>query len=218
MTQYNTLNIKQSNSQVNKLKYGIRSGTEVTLKLSENVIGDSNNEINFSHKFLSTNTQVARLCKVIANGLSANIKLSKTHLDQIVQSEGFLGRRLGQLLKNGMLMKNILKSLAKSVLMTLELAAALATDGVIPKKTFESGMRTFIISNDVMKIVKSLVETGLLIKGISKIIKDAVKNQKDGFLKMLLGTLGASLLGNLLTDKGTIRPAEGMNCFGQVFK
>ena len=61
-------------------------------------------------------------------------------------------------------------------------------------------MRTFIISNDVMKIVKSLVETGLLIKGISKIIKDAVKNQKDGFLKMLLGTLGASLLGNLLTD------------------
>ena len=139
-------------------------------------------------------------------------------MDQIVQSEGFLGRRLGQLLKNGMLMKNILKSLAKSVLMTLELAAALATDGVIPKKTFESGMRTFIISNDVMKIVKSLVETGLLIKGISKIIKDAVKNQKDGFLKMLLGTLGASLLGNLLADKGTIRPAEGMNCFGQVFK
>ena len=204
MTQYNTLNIKQSNSQVNKLKYGIRSGTEVTLKLSENVIGDSNNEINFSHKFLSTNTQVARLCKVIANGLSANIKLSKTHLDQIVQSEGFLGRRLGQLLKNGMLMKNILKSLAKSVLMTLELAAALATDGVIPKKTFESGMRTFIISNDVMKIVKSLVETGLLIKGISKIIKDAVKNQKDGFLKMLLGTLGASLLGNLLTAKGKL--------------
>ena len=204
MTQYNTLNIKQSNSQVNKLKYGIRSGTEVTLKLSENVIGDSNNEINFSHKFLSTNTQVARLCKVIANGLSANIKLSKTHLDQIVQSEGFLGRRLGQLLKNGMLMKNILKSLAKSVLMTLELAAALATDGVIPKKTFESGLRTFIISNDVMKIVKSLVETGLLIKGISKIIKDAVKNQKDGFLKMLLGTLGASLLGNLLTAKGKL--------------
>ena len=218
MTQYNTLNIKQSNSQVNKLKSGIKSGTEVTLKFSENVIGDSNDETNFSHKFLSTNTQVARLCKVIANGLSANIKLSKTHLDQIVQSEGFLGRRLGQLLKNGMLMKNILKSLAKSVLMTLELAAALATDGVIPKKTFESGMRTFIISNDVMKIVKSLVETGLLIKGISKIIKDAVKNQKDGFLKMLLGTLGASLLGNLLTDKGTIRPAEGMNCFGQVFK
>ena len=178
MTQYNTLNIKQSNSQVNKLKYGIRSGTEVTLKLSENVIGDSNNEINFSHKFLSTNTQVARLCKVIANGLSANIKLSKTHLDQIVQSEGFLGRRLGQLLKNGMLMKNILKSLAKSVLMTLELAAALATDGVIPKKTFESGLRTFIISNDVMKIVKSLVKTGLLTKGISEIIKDAVKKKK----------------------------------------
>ena len=125
-------------------------------------------------------------------------------MDQIVQSEGFLGRRLGQLLKNGMLMKNILKSLAKSVLMTLELAAALATDGVIPKKTFESGLRTFIISNDVMKIVKSLVKTGLLTKGISEIIKDAVKKKKGGFLKMLLGTLGASLLGNLLTAKGKL--------------
>ena len=61
-------------------------------------------------------------------------------------------------------------------------------------------MRTFIISNDVMKIVKSPVETGLLIKGISEIIKDAIKKQKGGFLKMLLGTLGASLFGNLLTD------------------
>ena len=65
-------------------------------------------------------------------------------------------------------------------------------------------MRTFIISNDVMKIVKSLVETGLLIKGISEIIKDAIKKQKGGFLKMLLGTLGASLLGNLLTAKGKL--------------
>ena len=77
MTQYNTLNVKLSNSQLNKLKSGIKNGTEVTLKISSNVVGDSNDENNFSHKLLLTNTQVSRLCKAFANGSSANIKLSK---------------------------------------------------------------------------------------------------------------------------------------------
>ena len=63
--------------------------------------------------------------------------------------------------------------------------------------------------NDIMKIVKYLEESGLLIKGISKTIKDEAKEQKGGFLGMLLGTLGASLLWNLLTGKGTIRVGEG---------
>ena len=78
---------------------------------------------------------------------------------------------------------------------------------------FESGVTTSIISNeemnDIMKIIKSLEQTGLLTKGISKIIKNEAKEQKGGFLGMLLGTLGASLLGNLLTGKGTIRASEG---------
>ena len=63
--------------------------------------------------------------------------------------------------------------------------------------------------NDIMNIVKSLEESGLLIKGFSETIKDEAKEQKGGFLSMLLGTLGASLLGNLLTGKGTIRASEG---------
>ena len=58
MTQYNTLNVKLSNSQLNKLKSGIKDNTEVTLKISSNVVGDSNNENNFPHKLLLTNTQV----------------------------------------------------------------------------------------------------------------------------------------------------------------
>ena len=58
MTQYNILNVKSSNSQLNKLKSGIKHGTEVTLKLSSNVVGDSNDENNFPHKLLLTNTQV----------------------------------------------------------------------------------------------------------------------------------------------------------------
>ena len=77
MTQYNTLNVKLSNSQLNKLKSGITNGTEVSLKFSLNVFGDSNDENNFPHKVLLTNTRVSRLSKAFANNSSANIKLSK---------------------------------------------------------------------------------------------------------------------------------------------
>ena len=62
MTQHNTLNINLSNSQPNKLKSGIKDGTEVTLKISSNVAGDSNDENNFPHQLLLTNTQVSKLC------------------------------------------------------------------------------------------------------------------------------------------------------------
>ena len=74
---------------------------------------------------------------------------------------------------------------------------------------FRSGNTTLIVSNeemnDIMKIINSLEESGLLIKGVSEAIKNEAKEQKGGFLGMILGTLGASLLGNLLTGKGTIR-------------
>ena len=83
MTQYKTLHVKLSNSQLNKLKSGIKNGTEVTLKLSSNVVGDSNDENNFSHKLLLTNTQVSMLRKAFTNNSSANIKLSKIQLHKI---------------------------------------------------------------------------------------------------------------------------------------
>ena len=76
MTQYNSLNVKLSNSQLNKLKSAIESETEVVLRLSTNMVGD--NETNFSHKLLLTNKQVANLRKAFANHLSTDIKLSKT--------------------------------------------------------------------------------------------------------------------------------------------
>ena len=117
MTQYNTLNVKLSNLQINKLKSGIKNGTEVTLKLSSNVVGDSNDDNNFLHKLLLTNTQVSKLRKPLTN----DIKLSKTQLHKIGKSGGFLGRLFGPLLKTGLpLMKNVLKPLAKSVLILLE--------------------------------------------------------------------------------------------------
>ena len=139
MTQYNTLNVKLSNSQLNKLKSGIKNGTEVTLKISSNVVGDSNDQNNFPHKLLLTNTKVLRLRKTFANGLSANINLSKTQLHKIRQSGGFLGRLSGSLLETGLsLIGNVPKLLAKSVLIPLGLtAAASATDADIHKKIFD---------------------------------------------------------------------------------
>ena len=106
------------------------------MKLSSSVIGNHDDENNFPHKLLLITTQVSRLCEGFANGLSANIKLSRTQLHKIEQSGGFLGRLLGPLLKNGLpLIGNELKPLDKSLLMLLGLtAAASVKDGAIHKK------------------------------------------------------------------------------------
>ena len=103
-------------------------------------------------------------------------------------------------------MKNVIKPLAKSVLIPLRLTeAASAADAGIHKKILRSGNTTLIISNnemeDIIKIVNSLGDSGLLLEGVSKTVQNEVKEQKGGFLSMLLGTLGASLLGNLLRGK-----------------
>ena len=77
MTQYKTLNVKLSCSQL-QLKSGIKNGTEVTLNLSSNLIGSSNDETSFPHKLLLNDTQVSEICKAFANSSLANIKFSKT--------------------------------------------------------------------------------------------------------------------------------------------
>ena len=160
MTQYNTLNVKLSTSQLSELKPGVKNVTEVTLKISSNVVGDSNDENNFLHKLLLTNTQVSKLRKAFANNSSANLKLSKTHLQKIGQSGQFLDRLLGPLLKTGLpLMGNVVKPLSKIVLIPLGLtAAASEIDAAIckKKKMFGSGppsdlawhTATIIISNE----------------------------------------------------------------------
>ena len=117
MTQYNSLNVKLSNSQLNKFKSAIKNETEVVLRLSSNMIGD--NEAGFPYKLLLANRQVLNLRKAFANNSSANIKLSKTLLSKMIQS-GFLSTLLGPLLKTGLpLISNIIKPLAKSVLIPL---------------------------------------------------------------------------------------------------
>ena len=116
------------------------------------------------------------------------------------------------------LTKSVIKPLAKSVLVPLGLtaaaAAAAAADAGMHKKVLGSGHNaTLIISNDdmqdLLEIIKSLEDSGLLLEGASGTIKNEAKEQRGRFLSMLLGALGASLLGNMLTGKGVIRAGEG---------
>ena len=180
------------------------------------MIGDPDDKINCPHELLLTNRQVANLRKAFANYLSTNIKLSKTQISTIIQSERFLGRLLRPLLKTRLtLMKNVIKPLAKSVLIPLGLtAAASAADAGIHKKILGSGTTTLIISKDEMKdiirIVKSLEVSRLLMEGVNETIQNEAKEQKGGFLSMLVGTLGVTLLENILVGRGINRAREGV--------
>ena len=182
------------------------------------MIGDSDDRINFRHELLLTNRQVANLRQAFANKSSTDIKLSKTQLYKMRQSGGFLGRLLGPLLKTRLrLIKDVIKPLDKSVLIPFGLTeAASAADAGIHKNVLGLGNNNtiLIISNDemkdIIKIVKSLEDSGLLFKGVSETIQNEAKEQKERFFRMLLGTLGASLLGNILADPGINRAGEGV--------
>ena len=134
----------------------------------------------------------------------------------MIQSGRFLGRLLGLLLKTRLhLMKSVIKPLAKNVLIPLGLTAtASATDVGIHKKILGSGTTTLVISNyemeNIIKIIKSLKDPGLLLKMVSETIQNEAKEQKGWFLSMLLDKLGASfLLGNILVSKGINRAGKG---------
>ena len=181
------------------------------------MIGDSNDNGNFPHELLLTDRQVSSIRKAFANNSSVDIKFSKAQLSKMIQSRGFLGKLLGPLLKTGLpLMKSVITPLAKSVLNPLGLTGATsAADTGIHKKILGSAINTtLIISNKDMdyliKMVKSLEDSGLLLKGVTESVQNEVKKQKGGFLSMILGTLGASLLGNLLAGKGIHRAGEGI--------
>ena len=108
MTQYNSLNVKLSDlqlvsdSQLNKLKSEIKNKTDVVLRLSSNMMGNSDDKTSFPHELLLTNRQFANLLGGFPNNSSNKIKLSKTQLSKMIQSVGLLGRLLGPLLKTGL--------------------------------------------------------------------------------------------------------------------
>ena len=113
--------------------------------------------------------------------------------------------------------------LAENVLAPLGLTAAMsAIDGSIQNKIHGSGTTKLIIENedmnDIMKIIEALENSGILLKGVSKTIKNETKEHRGGFRSMLLGTLGASLLGNLLSGKGIVRAGDGIVRAGEGVK
>ena len=222
MVEYSEVNCKLTNVQLNKLKKVVKSNEVATLRL-----GIRNfNKDEHPHELLLTTRQNTKLRNAFNNNSATDIKLSKAQIKKIIQSGGFFGKLLSKLA--GPLMK-VAMPLAKNVLVPLGLTAAMsATDGSIQKKIHGSGATKgagvkLIIeqedTNDIMKIVKALENSGILLKGVSKTIKNETKEQKGGFLSMLLGILGASLLDNLLTGgKGIMRAVDGIVLAGSGSK
>ena len=207
MVEYSKINCKLTNVQLNNLKKAVKSNEGATLRL-----GTRNfNKDEHPHEWLTTR-QNTKLRNTLNNNSATDIKLSKAQIKKIIQSGGFLGKLLSKLA--GPLMKVALP-LAKNVLAPLGLTAAMsAIDGSIQKKIHGSGVKLIIEQedmNDIMKIIKALENSCILLKGVTKTIENETKEQKGGFLSMLLGTLGASLLGNLLTGgKEIVRAGDGI--------
>ena len=165
MVEYNTVNAELSNSQLNKLKSAVKNRQGTILRMNTRTLSANN----LPHELLLTTRQTTKLRNAIENNMSTDIKLSKAQISKIIQSGGFLGKRLVPLLKTGLpLIKNVIKPLAKSVLIPLGLtAAASAADAGIQKKNL------FGNSN-----LNNLVDSNILLKGVTKTIKNGTKEQK----------------------------------------
>ena len=211
MVEHNKINCKLTNVQLNKFKKAVKSNEVATLRLG---IKNFNKD-----ELLLTTRQNTKLRNAINNNLATDITLSKAQIKKLIQSGGFLGKLLSKLA--GPLMKPAMP-LAKKVLVPLGLTAAIsAIDGSIQKKIHGSGAKLIIEQeddmNDIIKIIEALENSGILLKGVTKTIENETKEQRGGFLNMLLGTLGASLLVNLLTGgnrmmragEGIVRAGEG---------
>ena len=216
MVEYNKTDCKLSNIQLNKLKKAVKDGNELVLRL-----GITNfNKDELPHELFLTTRQSTKLRNAINNNMSTDIKFSRAQLQKLIQSGGFLGKLLSKLA--GPLMK-VAMPLAKNMLSPLGLTAAMsAIDGNIQNKMRGWGIKLMIEDedmNDIMKIIKALEKSGILLNSVGKTIENEIKEQKGGFLSLLLGTLGASLLGNLLTGgKGIMREGDGILRAGEGAK
>ena len=181
MVKYSKINCKLTNVQLNKFKKAVKSNEGATLRLC--IRNFNKNE--HPHELLLTTRQNTKLRNALNNNSAADIKLSKTQIKKKIQSGGFLGKLLSKLASP--LMKVALP-LAKNVLAPLGLTAAMS--GSIQKKIHGSGATKgagvkLIIEqedmNDIMKIIKALENSGILLKGVSKTIKNETKEQRGGF-------------------------------------
>ena len=151
MVEYNTVNIKLSNSQLSKLKSAVKSKQETTLRMNARMF----NENNLPQELFLTQRQITKLRNNIENNLQTDIKLSKAQISKIIQSSGFLGKILGPLLKTGLpLLKLVIKPLE-----LLGLTAASSTiDAGVQKKIYGSGTTTLVISNEEMDYIMKIVQ------------------------------------------------------------
>ena len=172
MVEYNTVNIKLSNLQLNKLKSAVKNKQGTTLRMNAKMFNGNN----LPHELLLTTRQTTKLRNAIKNNLQTDIKLSKAQISKIIQSSGFLGKILGPLLKTG------LPSL-KSVIKPLGLLGLTTANSAI----YGSGTTNLVISseemNEIMKIVQDLEDSNILLKGVTKTIRNETKEQKGGFLR-----------------------------------
>ena len=143
MVEYNTVNAKLSNSQLNKLKTAVKSNEGTTIKMNAKMFTSDN----LPHELLLTTRQTTKLRNAIENNMSTDIKLSKAQISKIFQSGGFLGKLLGPLLKTGL---QLLKSVIKPLGLLGLTAASSAIDTVVEKKIHSSGTTTLVISNEEM--------------------------------------------------------------------
>ena len=193
--------------QLKKLKTAVENKTGTTLKINLKMLHGNN----LPHEFLLTTRQKTKLKNAFNSNVSTDLKHCKAQISKIIQSGGFLGSLLSK--KAGPLMK-VANHLAKNILAPLGItAAASATDAGIQNIIHGSGTTTLIISNeemnDIMKILQALEDSNILLKGVTKTIRNETKEQKGGFLSIILGILGASLLGSLLTGKEIVRAGSG---------
>ena len=183
MVEYSKINCKLTSVQLNKLKKAVKSNEGASLRL-----GNKNfNKDELPHELLLTTRQNTKSRNAINNNLTTDIKLSKAQIKKIIQSGGFLLSKLAcPLMKVAM-------PLPKNVLAPLGLIASMsAIDGSIQKKIYGSGVKLIIEEedmNDIMKIIEALKNSGILLKGVSKMIENETKEKRGGFLSMLLGTL-----------------------------
>ena len=174
MVEYNKIDCKLSNIQLSKLKKAVKDGSEFVLRL-----GIKNfNKDELPHELFVTTRQSTKLRNAI-NNMSTDIKFSKAQLKKLIKSGGFLGKLLSKIA--GPLMK-VVMPLAKNVLAPLGLTAAIsAIDGGIQKKMRGDGIKLMIENedmNDIMKIIKVLEKSGILLSGVGKTIENEAKEQK----------------------------------------
>ena len=175
MDEYFKVNVKLSNSQLNKLKTAAKNQTEVTLRMNIKMFNGNN----LPHELLLTTRQKTKLRNVFGNNVSIDIKLSKAQISKVIQSGGFLDSLLS---KTAGPLINVAVPLAKDILAPLAItAAASVIDAGVQKKIHGSGATTLIISNEemnyIMKIVQALEDSNIsLIMFYSNIFKSYKNN------------------------------------------